>query len=115
MKMIDVDYLQEKIELLFKFPIVKANLEMLKLDFEEAYKTALETEMPEEVPETHLQTLKSDLFTAFCHGARIATYTDSNYRKQFNLPLEIVDEMKKSKIIVPDKEIKTAPKKLILE
>ena len=115
MKMKDVSYNQEKIELLFKFPIIKANLELLKIDFEGAYDTALNTDMPEEVPETHLESLKSDLFTAFCHGARLATYTDSNYRRGFNLPTEVMDEMRKSKIILPDNEIKTPSKKLILE
>jgi hypothetical protein len=113
MKMSEVSYLQEKMELLFKFPIIKANIEFIQKDFETAYEKALDTDMPEEVPKEHLQNLKSDLFTAFCHGVRMASYTDSSYRNNFKLPKEVMDQMSKPKIITPDNDIKVPPKKII--
>jgi hypothetical protein len=119
MKMIDVEYKEEKITLLFKFPIIKANLAGLKEDFEKVYTAALNTDMAEEVPEEHLQNMKTDLFTAFCHGARISTDLNSSFRKQFVLPEEVmnkISEIKKPSLILPNNEIKQPVKpKLIID
>jgi hypothetical protein len=112
MKLSEVTYNKDKIALLFRFPIIKANLPHIQKDFESAYEKALDQDMPDTIPEDHLQNLKTDLFTAFCHGVRMATYTDSVYRQNFVLPEEVMQEMNK-KIITPDQNIKTPPKKII--
>lgn len=112
MKMNEVDYDKDKITLLFEFPIIKANLPHIQKDFEVAYEKALDTDMPEHVPEDYISKLKTDLFTAFCHGVRMATYTDSSYRNNFTLPEEVMKKMQ-NKIILPDNEIKTPPQKII--
>ena len=105
MKMRDAEFLEEKLTLLMDFPIIKANIQSLIKDFDRVYEGALSTDHPEEVPEIHLRTLKTDLLTAFCHGAKEATFLESEFRKNFSLPKEIMDEISKPKIILPDSKL----------
>ena len=112
MKMKDASYVEDKITLLMSFPVIKENLEFLKLDFERVYKGPLDQDDPEEVPEDHLSNMKSDLFSAFCHGCRISADMASEFRQNFKLPKHIMEEISKPKIITPDNDIKT-PGKII--
>lgn len=105
MKMRDVEFMEEKVTLLMNFPIIKANLKSLIKDFDRVYEGVLSVDHPEEIPEKHLSQMKSDLLTAFCHGAKEATFLESEFRKNFNLPKEILDGIAKQKLILPDNKL----------
>lgn len=114
MKFEDIEYSEEKIVPLYKFPIIKANLTSLKKDFESMYGKAFDHIEEDQVPLSHLEGLKSDLFCAFCHGAKAALYINSSTRQNFNLPEETMKEMNKSKIIMPNDNFDQPKKDLIL-
>lgn len=112
MKLEEVNYSEDKISPLFKFPIIKANLASLKKDFEAMYEKAFDHIEEDQVPMSHLEGLKSDLFCAFCHGAKSALYVNSSLRQNFSLPEEEMKSM--SKIITPDNDIQRPKKDLII-
>lgn len=105
MKLTDVTLLPEKMEILLNIPLIKCNFDYILSDFERVYKEVLNQEMPENIPEEHLRQLKSDIFTAFCHGIKEATHMESAFRQNFTLPPEIMEQLAKPKIIQPDKKI----------
>lgn len=100
-KLIDVPYTQSTMDRLKEHELIAVNIPTLKADFHSVYKDVLDQELA--IPEEHCSKIKSDLFAAFCRGAVTATDTTSAFRKNFNLPKSVVEEMNKPQIILPDK------------
>jgi len=110
MNLNEVDFSEATLENLNHKPLIRDNLENIQKDFESIYDVVLSQDFGD-TPEEALVKIKGDLFTAFCHGAQMATRVESNFRKNFVLPKEFGGG---SKIITPDTEIIQPKKKLDL-
>ena len=114
MKMSEVEIKTDVKERLKKHPLIEVNYKSLIMDFNIIYKDVLDQDHPEEMPKHHLEEIKSNLFSAFCYGAVSATDTSSNFRRNFNLPKDVMEKISKKKIITPDNSIQVPKKDLIL-
>lgn len=111
MKLSEVSYVGEKLERLQGNELIEVNLQAIIRDFEKKYSDVFEQEMPEEIPESHLKNLKSDLLTAFAYGMEQATDTKSEFRKHFKLPKKVMENL--NNIVLPNEGIVTPEKKII--
>ena len=104
MKTLDsVEYNEELLSKVKSAPIIKENYINLVKDFEKLYKDVLLQELPDEIPDSHLSKTKTDLLCAYLWGSYNACYTQSLFRRNFNLPkeqMEAIIKPKKPSIIV---------------
>jgi hypothetical protein len=111
-KLFDAPYVKETMDKLCEHELIKVNFGGLRQDFHRIYEGILEQVVP--LPPDHAGKIKSDLFAAFCRGAVVATDIQSAFRKNFNLPESVIEEIAKPKIILPDSDIKAPEKKIIV-
>ena len=111
-KLIDAPYSPELMAKIREHELIDANVGALKEDFHRVYKEVLDQELP--LPAEHCGKIKTDLFAAFARGAVVATDTTSAFRKNFNLPKSVIEEMKKPDLILPNNEIKKPTGKIIV-
>ena len=111
MKMNEVGFDETTIANLNTKPLLRDNLKNIEKDFESIYDKVLEQELGESLPIEGVIKIKSDLFTAFCHGVQMATRVGSNFRKGFITPKEFGG---KTTIITADMDIVVPSKKLDL-
>lgn len=105
--MSEVEILEGVKDQLMAHPLISVNYTSLEKDFSFLYKDTLEVDQPEEVPEAALVEAKSNLFMAFCWGAVTATDGNSTFRRNFNLPKKVLEQMGKKKIIGPNEGNRT--------
>ncbi len=79
---------------------LNANYKSLLNDFDKTYGS---NDM--KLSEAELVDYKGTLFFSFCSGALIAVQAESEFRKNFNLPKRVLDEISKPRIALPDKKI----------
>lgn len=113
MKMSEVTIKEDVEKLLKAHELIKVNYNSIMSDFNIIYADVLNQDHPEELPKEQLQEIKSNIFSAFCYGVVVATDTKSTFRQNFNLPKSVQEKIA-NKLILPDKEIKTTNKKLVL-
>lgn len=101
MKLNEVSISRECKDNLMSHELISVNYNGLKADFETHYVKYFDTEMG--LTEEQAINAKSNMFDTFCTGAIVATNNKSNFRRNFNLPKSVIEEMNKPKVIVPEK------------
>lgn len=105
MKLSEVKYFETILEACKdSHSLIKANFPSMKADFERIYVETLEADQPEHVSEEVLMSMKTDMLMTFMWGMVAATDTNSTFRKNFNLPPELLKKIE-NKIITPEKKI----------